>query len=99
MIKYNLKELLSEKEFKEKRTITLGEIAEAIGVSRTTISKMANSRGGYSTKTEYIEKLCKYFDVTLDQLMTIIPDPPDKKISTISSPDDSGPSVHSGDKR
>ncbi|MDD2317949.1 MAG: helix-turn-helix transcriptional regulator [Desulfobacterales bacterium] len=78
MIKYNLKELIAEKEFREKRSISIGEIAEAIGISRTTLSKIANSKGNYSTKTEYIEKLCKYFGVTPDELMRIIPDPPDK---------------------
>jgi len=78
MIKYNLKKLIAEMEFRKKRSISIGEIAEAIGISRTTLSKIANSKGNYSTKTEYIEKLCKYFGVTPDELMTIIPDPPDK---------------------
>jgi len=78
MIKYNLKELIAEKEFREKRSISIGEIAEAIGIFRTTLSKIANSKGNYSTKTEYIEKLCTYFGVTPDELMTIIPDSPDK---------------------
>lgn len=78
MIKYNLKELLSKKEFKEKRRVPLGEVAEEIGISRATLSKIANSKGDYSTKTEYIEKLCKYFGVTPGELMTIIPDPPEE---------------------
>ena len=75
MIKYNLKELIAKKEFEEKRRISLSEVAKEIGISRVTLSKIANSKGNYSTKTEYIEKLCEYFSVTPDQLMTIVPDP------------------------
>ena len=79
MIKYNLKELLAKKEFQEKRRIPLSNIAKEIGISRTTLSKIANSKGDYSTKTEYIEKLCIYFDVTTNELMTILPDPDSPK--------------------
>jgi putative transcriptional regulator len=78
MIKYNVKELISKKEFDEKRRISISDIAKEVGVSRTTLSKIANSKGNYSTKTEYIEKLCKYFGCLTDELMTIIPDPPEK---------------------
>ena len=79
MIKYNLKELISKKEFREKRRISLSDIAKQVGISRTTLSKIANSRGNYSTKTEYVEKLCKYFECTPDEFMTILPDPPETK--------------------
>jgi putative transcriptional regulator len=75
MIKYNLKELIAKKEFQGKKRISLSEIAKEIDISRATLSKIANSKGDYSTKTEYVEKLCKYFNVTPDELMTIIPDP------------------------
>lgn len=75
MIKYNLKELIAKNEFQEKRRISLSEIAKEIGISRATLSKIANSKGDYSTKTEYVEKLCQYFECTPDELMTIIPEP------------------------
>ncbi|MCK4816142.1 helix-turn-helix transcriptional regulator [bacterium] len=75
MIKYNLKELIAKREFQEKRRISLSEIAKEIDISRATLSKIANSKGDYSTKTEYVEKLCKYFECTTDELMTIIPNP------------------------
>jgi len=74
MIKYNLKELIAEKEFKEKRRISLSEIAKEVGISRATLSKIANNKGRYSTKTEYVERLCQYFECTSGQFMTIIPD-------------------------
>ncbi len=78
MIQFNFKQLVADKEFKEKRRISIKEISEKTEISRTTLSKIANSKGGYSTSSEYIEKLCNYFNVTPDQLMTIVPDPPEK---------------------
>lgn len=75
MIKYNLKALIADKEFREERKINYEEISAATGISKPTISKIA-SKKGYYTSTENIEKLCRYFDCTPDQLMTIIPDPP-----------------------
>jgi putative transcriptional regulator len=75
MIQFNFKKLLADKEFKEKRRIHLKEIAEKTGISRTTLSKIANSKGEYKTSSEIIEKLCKYFECTTDELMTIIPEP------------------------
>ena len=74
MIKYNLKALISDKEFKESRKINYEEISSVTGISKPTISKIASKRG-YYTSTENIEKLCIYFDCTPDELMTIIPDP------------------------
>lgn len=75
LIKFNLKQLIADKEFAEGRTITIKEIAENIGISRVTLSKIANSRGDVSVKSEYIERLCRYFDCSPNDLMTILPDP------------------------
>lgn len=74
LIKFNLKQLIADKEFAEGRIITIKEIAENIGISRVTLSKIANSRGDVSVKSEYIEKLCRYFDCSPNDLMTILPD-------------------------
>jgi len=73
MIKYNLKALISEKEFQEARKITYDEISNATGISKQTLSKIASTRG-YKTNTENIEKLCTYFNITPDNLITIVPD-------------------------
>jgi putative transcriptional regulator len=75
MIQFNFKQLLADKAFEEKRRIHLKEIAKKTGISRTTLSKIANSKGEYKTSSENIEKLCQYFECTPDQFMTIIPDP------------------------
>lgn len=76
MIQFNFKQLVADKEFQEKRRISIKEISDKTNISRTTLSKIANSKGGYITSSENIEKLCKYFNITPDQLMTIIPDSP-----------------------
>ncbi|QTA83875.1 HTH domain-containing protein, Cro/C1-type [Desulfonema limicola] len=77
MVKFNLKKLISEQEFKEKRRISVREISEITGISKTTLSLIANSKGDYKTNSENIEKLCQYFNCTPNDLMTIVPDPPD----------------------
>jgi len=77
MIKYNLKELVSQKSFKEGSSITMTDVAKAINISRNTLYRMANSKGDFSTKTEYIEKLCTYFNCTPNDLMTIVSDKSD----------------------
>lgn len=60
MIRFLLKERIAEKEFREKRRITLDEVAKETGISRNTLSRIANTFG-YNTTTEVIDKLCAYF--------------------------------------
>jgi len=73
MIRYNLKALMSEKSFEEGRKITREDVSDATGISKTTLSLIA-SKKGYITNTSNIEKLCRYFRVTSDRLMTFVPD-------------------------
>ena len=73
MIRYRLKELIADKQFKERRVITLAEISEATGIHRATLSKVANTPG-YSTVTDNIDKLCVYFDCPVEALMQHVPD-------------------------
>lgn len=73
MIRYRFKELLADKEFRERRQITLGEIADATGIHRTTLSKIANMPG-YNTVTDNIDKLCGYFGCDIGDLMQRVPD-------------------------
>ncbi len=76
MVRYNLKKLVADKEFKERRRISIKEISEKTEISRTTLSKMVNNKEKYNSTTEIIEKLCKYFSCEITDLMTIIPDEP-----------------------
>jgi putative transcriptional regulator len=67
MIRFRLKELIADKAFKEDRKITLEEVANATGVHRTTLSKVANQKG-YNTTTDVLDKLCDYFGVEVGQV-------------------------------
>lgn len=76
MVKFNLKELVAQKSFEENRTISLHEVARDTGIGVATVSRIANSRGRFHTSTQQIEKLCRYFGCTPNDLITLLPDPP-----------------------
>ena len=73
MIRFRIQELLAEKQFKDGKRVTLSEVAIAIGVNRATLSKMNNVRG-YSTVTDNIDKLCKYFGCQVQDLIEYVED-------------------------
>ena len=71
MIRFRLAELISDKAFKERRVISLSEMAEATGVHRATLSKIANHHGA-NIGTEIIDKLCRYFGCQPADLLTYV---------------------------
>lgn len=71
-IKYKLKEQIANKEFLERRTVTLKEVAEATGIHRVTLSKLANNKD-YNVGVETLGKLCEYFDCTLNDIAEYVP--------------------------
>lgn len=73
VIRYRLKELIADREFRERRRITLEEVARATGISRNTLSRIANTYG-YNTTTEVLDRLCHYFGCTLSDIAEHIPD-------------------------
>lgn len=73
MIRFRLKELIAEKEFQEKRRLTLNEISEETGITRVTLSRILN-QPGWSTRTEYLNRLCAYFDCRIEELVEYVPD-------------------------
>ena len=75
MIRFRLKELVADKEFREQRKITLTEIAEKTGVNRTSLSKMQNPAARHSTTTNAVDALCDYFGCEVGELMVHIPGP------------------------
>jgi len=77
MIRFRLKELLADKGFRERRVITITEVANATGINRMTLSKIAN-HAGYSTVTDNLDKLCSYFGCSLGQLAEHIADSVDR---------------------
>lgn len=73
MIRILLKERLSDLSFKLRRRVTLNEVSEATGVSRPTLTRIANVPG-YNTNTETIDALCKFFDCEPGDLLVRLPD-------------------------
>lgn len=73
MLRFKIKEQIAKKEFAEGRRITIGEVAEAAGIHRMTLSKLINQRG-YNTGTENLNKLCNFFECDIDELVEYIPE-------------------------
>ena len=59
--------------FRERRVVTLAEIAKATGIHRATLSKMANNPGA-NIGSDVIDKLCQYFKCQPGDLMSYVPD-------------------------
>ncbi len=73
MIRFHLKRLISDWEFKEGRRLTIGEMAEKSLVTRPTLSRILNQKG-YNTTTENISRLCAFFDCRVEDLIEYVPD-------------------------
>ena len=76
MIRFRLTEMISDKAFRERRVVALTEVAQATGIHRATLSKMANQPGA-NIGTEVIDKLCRFFECQPGDLLTYIAEPPD----------------------
>jgi putative transcriptional regulator len=74
MLRFKIKERIADKEFAESRRVTIGEVAEAAGIHRMTLSKLINQRG-YNTGTENLDRLCTYFGCEIGDLVEHLPDP------------------------
>jgi len=73
VVRVLLKQLLDEKAFKERRRITLNEVSDVTGISRATLTRIANVPG-YNTNTDTIDTLCKYFVCAPAELLSYIED-------------------------
>tara|TARA_B110000438_G_scaffold238158_1_gene235842 strand:- start:412 stop:654 length:243 start_codon:yes stop_codon:yes gene_type:complete len=71
MIRFKLKELISEKSFQEGRRVTLEEVSQHTGIHRTTLSRISNVKG-YNVTTDVIDKLCEFFDVQVSDVAVYI---------------------------
>lgn len=76
MIRFRLTELTADKAFRERRVISMSEIAQATGIHRATLSKIAN-QPGVNVGTDLIDKLCRYFACQPGDLLTYIDEPTD----------------------
>ena len=73
MIRVLLKQMLDEKSFQDRRRITLNEVSETTGISRATLTRIANIPG-YNTNTDTVNLLCKYFNCAVGDLVKFHPD-------------------------
>lgn len=73
MLKFKLKQLIAEREFKTRRQITLLEIAKETGINRMTLSKIANHPGA-GINSENIDRLCRYFGCRIEDLVEYVAD-------------------------
>lgn len=73
MIRFRLKELILNEEFKSGKRITLGSIAQATGIKQPTLSKISGTRG-YNTTTDNVDKLCRYFGSKVSDIIEYVPD-------------------------
>lgn len=73
MVRFKLKELLSEKHFREGRKINLDELSRLSGVNKSTLSRISSVRG-YNTTTDNIDKLCRFFGCGVGDIMEYVPD-------------------------
>jgi putative transcriptional regulator len=78
MLRFKLQELIAEKQFQEGKRVTLTELSEVTGINRVTLSKMVNHRG-YSTVTDNLDQLCKFFGCRIEQLVEHVADQPVEK--------------------
>ena len=67
MIRFKLKQQIADLEFREKRRVSLQEVADATNINRATLSKLLNQHGAV-VRTDVLDKLCEYFDCQLEDL-------------------------------
>jgi putative transcriptional regulator len=78
MVIYHIRDLMLRKSVKTNKKITYDTITEETGISKMTLSRMSSQRG-YNATVENIERLCNYFQCTPNDLISIIPDPPESR--------------------
>ena len=81
MIRILFKQMLDDKSFRERRRIALDEVCAATGLSRPTVSRVANIPG-HVTSTETVERLCRYFGCGPGDLLVLVDEEPDGQSET-----------------
>ena len=71
MIRFKLKQQIADLEFREKRRVSLQEVADATNINRATLSKMLNQHGAV-VRTDVLDKLCGYFECRLEDLAEFV---------------------------
>ncbi|MGQ8367456.1 helix-turn-helix domain-containing protein [Glaciecola sp. 1036] len=71
MLKFKLKELIAQKEFEEKRLVSVAEICSKTGIGRTTLSAILNNKGK-NVGVDNVDKLCEFFDCEIQEILEYI---------------------------
>lgn len=71
MIRFYLKELIADKEFREGKRLSLETLSRETGIHRSTLSRIAGQKG-YNTTTDNIDKLCRYFGCPVEKVISHI---------------------------
>ena len=64
---------MADLSFKSGQRVTLESIAEATGIHRATLSKLASQRP-YNTTTDNLDKLCTFFGCSWAEIAEHVPD-------------------------
>jgi putative transcriptional regulator len=64
---------MADKSFKSGQRVTLESVAEATGIHRATLSKIASQRP-YNTTTDVLERLCRFFECSWSEIAEYVPD-------------------------
>lgn len=75
MIRFHLAKLMADKGFQERRRLELGDVSEATGIHRSTLSRVLN-RPGVNLTADNMSRLCAYFGCSLGELAEYVPDDP-----------------------
>ena len=73
MIRFHIKERLADRQFQTGRHTSLTEVSRAIGVTRGTLSKMAN-QSDYNATLDLVDRLCTYFDCEVAEIIERVPE-------------------------
>ena len=73
MIRFRLKEVMADWEYRSAEKLTLEKLSAGTGIHRVTLSKIANIRG-YSTTTSNIDKICNFLGCRVEKLMEHVQD-------------------------
>lgn len=73
MIRYHLKHLIADLEFKLGERVSLKDISEKTGIHLSTLSRIANQKAP-NTTIGNIEKICRYFGCRIEELVEILPE-------------------------
>jgi putative transcriptional regulator len=77
--------------FRTGERVDLADVANATGIHRTTLSKINNIRG-YNMTSSNVDRLCKFFNCTVGDLMVYVPD---EEVSGVINKSFMGPTANS----